>query len=115
MYNSIGRELRRTMILYPKDQKEAVIRKIRTLLSDPNTPSGAFSQLAKEGKIPKATISLWKKEVEADLISKDPVKGTPTHTWSSEAKFPVRTCYCSNEPVATRAISSIKCNFETRA
>ena len=75
------------MILYPKDQKEAVIRKIRTLLSDPNTPRGAFSQLAKEEQIPKATIYLWKKEVEADLISQDPVKGTPTHTWSSEAKF----------------------------
>ena len=102
MYNSIGRELRRTMILYPKDQKEAVIRKIRTLLSDPNTPSGAFSQLAKEGKIPKATISLWKKEVEADLISKDPVKGTPTHTWSSEAKFQVVLATYSYERVATR-------------
>ena len=44
------------MILYPKDQKEAVIRKIRTLLSDPNIPRGAFSQLAKEEQIPKATI-----------------------------------------------------------
>ncbi|CAG4908006.1 unnamed protein product [Acidithrix sp. C25] len=43
MYNPIGRELRRTMILYPKDQKEAVIRKIRTLLSDPNILRGAFS------------------------------------------------------------------------
>ncbi|KJF17365.1 hypothetical protein AXFE_17590 [Acidithrix ferrooxidans] len=85
------------MILYPKDQKEAVFRKIRTLLSDPNTPRGAFSQLAKESKIPSATIYQWKKEVEADLISQDPVKGTPTHTWSSKAKFQVRTCYSSNE------------------
>ncbi len=103
------------MILYPKDQKEAVIRKIRTLLSDPNIPRGAFSQLAKEEQIPKATIYLWKKEVEADLISRDPVKGTPTHTWSSEAKFQVRTCYSSHERVATRAIPSIKWHFETRA
>ncbi|KJF18672.1 hypothetical protein AXFE_04580 [Acidithrix ferrooxidans] len=59
------------MILYPKDQKEAVIRKIRTLLSDPSTLRGAFSQLAKESKIPSATIYQWKKEVEADLISQE--------------------------------------------
>ncbi len=75
------------MIPYPKDRKEAVIRRIRTLLLDPNTPRGAFSQLAKDEQIPKATIYLWKKEVEVDLISKDPVKGTPAHTWSSDAKF----------------------------
>ncbi len=64
-----GENSDRPMILYPEDQKEAVIRKIRTLLSDPNTPRDAFSQLAKEGKIPSATIYQWKKEVEADLIS----------------------------------------------
>ena len=63
------------MIPYPKDQKEAVIRKIRTLVSGPNTPRGAFSQLAKEEQIPKATIYLWKKEVEVDLISKDLSEG----------------------------------------
>ncbi|CAG4904796.1 MULTISPECIES: hypothetical protein [Acidithrix] len=72
---------------YPKDQKEAVVKRLRELLSDPNAPRGAIADLAKQVQIPKTTIYIWNRELKDQIDRQDPTKRTPASLWSSEAKF----------------------------
>ncbi|CAG4907076.1 MULTISPECIES: hypothetical protein [Acidithrix] len=72
---------------YPKDQKEAVVKRLRELLSDPNAPRGAIADLAKQVQIPKTTIYIWNRELKDQIDRQDPTKRTPASLWSSEDKF----------------------------
>ncbi len=51
---------------YPKNQKDKVMKKLMELSSQEDIPIGAFSQLAKEEGIPKATIYLWNHNVKVE-------------------------------------------------
>ncbi|CAG4933399.1 hypothetical protein [Acidithrix sp. C25] len=72
---------------WAKDQKEAVVKRPRELLSDPNAPRGAIVDLAKQVQIPKTTIYIWNRELKDQIDRQDPTKRTPASLWSSEAKF----------------------------
>ncbi len=72
---------------YPKDQKDKVMKKLMELSSQEDIPIGAFSQLAKEEGIPKATIYLWSHNLKVEKQKQAIEKNSTASTWSSQAKF----------------------------
>ena len=73
---------------YPKAQKEAVIKKLIELRSDPNPAIGSIAEIARQSGIPADTVYTWNRKMKqrARVLENQPAspKG---QSMSSMAKF----------------------------
>ena len=76
------------MNFYPKAQKEAVIKKLIELRSDPNPTIGSIAEIARQSGIPADTVYNWNRKMKqrARLLENQPVSSAG-RSMSSMAKF----------------------------
>ncbi len=73
---------------YPKDQKEAVIKKLIELHGDPNPAIGSIAEIARQAGIPADTVYGWNRKMRqsAKTLENQPASSTG-QSMSSMAKF----------------------------
>ena len=78
------------MKVYPREQKERILRKLLELGSDGDAPDGTISKLARAEGIPLNTLYTWNASLKrTGAVGKFSASGNPSVTLSSKAKYEI--------------------------